>query len=390
MNLAKFLKNKGVVYAIIIAAFYQVAMVGLYIYGYHVLPGGATQVGISVVNQDGAQGAAIQKGLASHLKLFKKVIINQGLDESKKELNDRTTQMIIVIPPDFVNNLTSGKSEFDFYINESNPITTISAMTAVAKSITDNFNQTINRQKLTGILSSIHISTAQQELISEKMQNSVVQKNIIMNQAPQTMDYLGAPMFMSIATYAASMVIATILMNIFLAFIPHIGKWKSFFYIEVAGAVISLLAPLCGIIMARLLITISSQRLILLYLQQVFMQFASFQFVLIFPLLFGMYGIFFNMFLMFSQTICGGGTLSLDYMPDLFKAVSYITPMYPNTQIVRGLMYGGPISTYEYRILAVMVVSALILLTIVWSKWPKKECNSRPVSDKSSGKPVAE
>ncbi|MDF2536914.1 MAG: hypothetical protein K0R18_3076, partial [Bacillales bacterium] len=33
MKLTKFLMSKGVIYAIILAVFYQIAMVGLYIYG---------------------------------------------------------------------------------------------------------------------------------------------------------------------------------------------------------------------------------------------------------------------------------------------------------------------------------------------------------------------
>ena len=118
------------------------------------------------------------------------------------------------------------------------------------------------------------------------------------------------------------------------------------------------------------------------------MQFASFQLVLIFPLLFGMYGIFFNMFLMFSQTICGGGTLSLDYMPILFKVISYITPMYPDTQIVRGMMYGGPVLAFEYRILAIMVVSFLILISIVWRKWPQKENRNQVITNTVTTQPI--
>lgn len=137
------------VYAIIIAVFYQVVMIGLYIYGYHVLPGDATQVGISIVNQDGTQGETIQEGLASQFTMFKTVITNQNLDECKEALNDRTTQMIIVIPPDFVNNLAQGNSEFDFYINESNPITTISAMRC-------NFNSCFSIRSNYGEVFTLH------------------------------------------------------------------------------------------------------------------------------------------------------------------------------------------------------------------------------------------
>jgi hypothetical protein len=386
MKLSKFLTNKGITYAIILAIFYQVAMVGLFIYGYHVLPSGVNHLGINVVNQDGAQGAAIQKGLIPNLP-FDKVVTDKTLDESKEELDNRQTQMIIVITKNFVNDLTSGKATFDFYIDESNTVTVVDSMEAVAKSITDSFNQAINKGKLINILNSLNINVSQQKAITGQLQNSVVQNNIYINKAPSSMDYVMTPMFLSVATYASSMVVAIVLMNIFIAFIPLIGKWKAFRYIEIAGCVIAILAPLFGILMARALIPISLQQLFILYLQQIFMQITAFQFTLIFSLLLGQNGIFINIFLLLAQTIAGGGTMPLQIMPNLFKVVSYITPMYPNIQIDFGVLFGGPISPFEIRLLAVFIISFLILLAIVWHK---KVSSVKPITERSSSKPVIE
>ncbi|MBP2659824.1 MAG: hypothetical protein H6Q69_2856 [Firmicutes bacterium] len=75
MKLIKFLLSKGVIYAIILAVFYQIVMVGLYIYGYHVLPNGVNLLAINVVNQDGDKGTAIEEELVPNLsKSFSKVI----------------------------------------------------------------------------------------------------------------------------------------------------------------------------------------------------------------------------------------------------------------------------------------------------------------------------
>jgi hypothetical protein len=250
-------------------------------------------------------------------------------------------------------------------------MTTTTTMTAVAQSITDTFNKTISQKKLAEILGSMNVNSEQQQAITAQLRNSVVQKNVYTNAAPQSMDYIMAPSFLSIATYASSMVVAIVLMNIFLAFIPISGKRKAFFYIEAAGCVIAVLAPLFGIIMARILISVSLQKLLILYLQQGFMQITAFQFTLVFSLLLGQNGIFINIFFMLAQTIAGGGTMPLQMMPDLFKAISYITPMYPNTQIDFGLMYGGPISNYELRLVTILVISSLALLFILWRKWPQ-------------------
>ncbi len=391
MKLTKFLLSKGVIYAIILAVFYQIAMVGLYIYGYHVLPNGVNQLVINIVNQDGDKGAAMEKELVPTLsKSFNNVNTDKGLEESKEELNNRQIQMVIVIPENFVNDLTSGKSTFDFYIDESNTTTVINTMEAVAKSITDNFNQAINQGKLTSILKSLNVTATQQEKIAEQLNNSVVQNNVYINKAPGSMDYIMAPSFLSIATYASSMVIAIILMNIFLAFIPIMGKWKAFRYVEITACVIAILAPLFGVIMARMLISISIQKLAMIYLQQIFMQITAFQFTLIFSVLFGQNGIFINIPLMLAQTIAGGGTMPLQIMPQLFKMISYFTPMYPNTQIDFGILFGGPTFIFEIRLLVILIISSLILLLIVWRKWPEKENSKETVVNNVMGKPATD
>ena len=211
-------------------------MVGLYIYGYHVLPDGVNLLTINVVNQDGDKGAAIEKEIVPTLtNSFRKVITDHDLEESKEELDQRQIHMTIVIPENFMNDLPSGKSEFDFYINESTTTTVRNTMEAVAKSITDNFNHAISQGKLTSILNSLNINATQQEKIAQQLDHSVVQNNVYINKAPNSMDYVMTPSFLSIACYASSMVAAIILMNIFLAIIPSIGKWKAFQYIEITG-----------------------------------------------------------------------------------------------------------------------------------------------------------
>jgi ABC-type multidrug transport system permease subunit len=109
----------------------------------------------------------------------------------------------------------------------------------------------------------------------------------------------------------------------------------------------------------------------ILYVQQAFMQLTAFQFTLLFSVLFGQNGIFINIPLMLAQTIAGGGTMPLQIMPDLFKVISYLTPMYPNTQIDFGILFGGPVFSFELRLLAILLASSLFLFFIVWRKWPK-------------------
>ena len=63
--------------------------------------------------------------------------------------------------------------------------------------------------------------------------------------------------------------------------------------------------------------------------------------------------------------------MPLQIMPALFKVISYLTPMYPNTQVDFGMLFGGPTFIFEIRLLAILMISSLILLFIVWRKWPE-------------------
>ncbi len=185
MKLTKFLRSKGVIYAVILGIFYQIAMVGLYIYGYHVLPNGVNLLAINVVNKDGDKGTVIEVQLVSNLsKTFSKVTTDKGLEESKEELYNRQIQMIVVIPENFVSELTSGKSTIDFYIDESNTTTVTNTMKEVAKSITDNFNQVIIQGKLTNVLNFLNVNNVQKEKIKEQLNNSVVQNNVYITKHP--------------------------------------------------------------------------------------------------------------------------------------------------------------------------------------------------------------
>jgi hypothetical protein len=71
MKLLQFLRNKGVIYAIILAVFYQIVMIGLYIYGYHVLPDGVKCLAVNVINQDGNPVQPLKKGLFLTYHLIK-------------------------------------------------------------------------------------------------------------------------------------------------------------------------------------------------------------------------------------------------------------------------------------------------------------------------------
>ena len=58
-------------------------------------------------------------------------------------------------------------------------------------------------------------------------------------------------------------------------------------------------------------------------------------------------------------------------------SVSFITPMYANTQINFGLMYGGQVRMYELRMGMILAVSSALLLLIIRFKYQHRYANKQ-------------
>ncbi len=340
MSFKKFLLNKGIRFAVLMALSYQIFMLGIYFYGYHAIPANIDRLTVEFYNSDGTEGSQIIKSLAGNLPY--EVSFAGSLDEAEERLNERKTAMIIELPEGF----GEGKTDFlNFHINKSNPQITVMSMQQTADSIVSALNGKTNMPA-----------------------GKTFKTNFIFsNPTPQPMSNQMAPMFLTLALYSGAMIASISIAAVFKASCQNAGKWRMFTFFEVAGLLISLVAPLINVGMAALLIHPPLEIVLKLYGQGLLFQFCSFQLTAVFSLLLGSYGSLVNTPLLMAQVLSSGATMNYAMLPAPFKALANISPIYSNTQINYNIFYGGGgTGIHELRLVLVGIVAVLIDICIVY------------------------
>ncbi|MDR0880437.1 MAG: ABC transporter permease [Clostridioides sp.] len=344
MELKNFIKNKSVRFAILMALFYQIAMLGIYMYGYKAIPQNIEQLRVVLVNNDGAYSEQVVDGFQKSLPF--KVEISKDMKKSEAKLQEREVAMIVEVPKDFSKSVSTGKEvSLNYHINKSNAQTTGSVMNEVASNITRQMNEKMNPGFKTHVSSNI----------------------IESNKIPGVMSYQMAPMFLTLANYTGAMVASLTLAMVFKTQSKKIGAYKVFMKVEIVGVIISVVAPILGAIMVKCFLGIDGSRFIHIYLQGILSLFTALQFTLIFSLILGQSGTFANIPILLCQTLASGAIMGIEMMPNFFKFIAKSTVIYPNTQMLYNILYGGGNSgSYERQLVCVMLVSLAIDFIIVY------------------------
>ncbi len=339
MAFKQFIVNKGTRFAILMALSYQIFMLGIYFYGYHALPTNVNKLMVEFYNSDGAAGDHLLEELSASLPY--QVAFANSLDQAQLRLNERKTAMIIELPEGF----SEGETDVvNFYINKSNPQISVMSMQQTAESVVT----ALNMQK----------NPSAAEMVKTNF--------VFSNPTPQPMSNQMAPMFLTLALYSGAMIASISISGVFKAGCQKENKWRMFTFFEMAGLMISIVAPLINICMAALFIQPPFTVILKLFVQGVFFQFCAFQLTAIFSLLLGSYGSLVNTPLLMAQVLSSGATMSYTMLPLPFKVLANISPIYSNTQICYNVLYGGGgTGLHELRLVLVGLMTFLINICIV-------------------------
>ena len=399
MSFKKFTVSKGVIGALIIVLFYGLLMVGIYFSGYKVVPSKINQLPVAIVNQD-QDSTTLKKQLKKSLP-FKHVKTDLNMKQAKSQLNDREIYLIIDIPKDFNANLKKidgqSKGELKFYINYANPMTSVSAMETVAKSVGNHVQKSVLLQQSKGILTATELSQlesetkslitanpTQKDAILQKAEqtkstatakinqtyanvaNSYNYSTVKVNKAPSGMQHSMAPFFMSLAFYIGSMIGAMLIVVAYKSFSPLIGRWKAYTYTEIAIILISMIAPLLIVALSKSMLRFDSNTYWQLWVNHSIELFASLNVNLIFSLILGQLGIMINMPFMLTQVVSGAGLIPRPILPDFFKVMSNISPCFYSIRADYNILYGGNNThTLWLQLLTIGIVAIIIHLAIV-------------------------
>ncbi|KQO17904.1 YhgE/Pip domain-containing protein [Paenibacillus sp. Leaf72] len=360
-----FLKNKIVIGGIFMMVFYQIAMIGMFMYGYSAVPKNLPDLTVAIVSEDEQTGAKMVEQLKEQLPFH--INTTLSLEQAKTELDNRNVHLIVHIPQNFTQQLSQPgeQAQLDFFMNDSNPATTSSAMQSVADQISSKMVAQIQTQSFEGLLQNMKLSEDQAKQMVEGVMTKVTPNMVVTNPKPAGMHNQMAPMFLAMAGYVGAMIYSMISVGALQQLKGQLGKWKAFFSLQGLNALLALIVPLIGLTIYFSIHGYGAETFLKVWMVHALELFTAISFTSIFCMLAGQAGMLLNMPLLLSQTIAGGAMMPQEMMPGLFKAISYISPMFYTIQLDYNLLFGGGQMSKYLLGLALIGVGALLINTLI-------------------------
>lgn len=361
-NFLTMLKNGSVIGGITMVVFYQIVMISIFMSGYSAVPKNVGEMTVAIVNEDATAGKQIAQQFGEQLPFH--IVTDLKLDEAKKELDDRDIQMVIHIPEDFTQLLsTQGEHpQMDFFLNQSNSAVVSSTMDAVATQIITGLNQQFATQGVQGLLEGMNMPTDQAKELAADIPVKMTPNVVKTNPTPAGMHNQMAPFFLTMANYVGAMIFSMLIVGAVNFLKPKMGRGQAFWASQAVTAVVSLIAPLVGVIIYFCIQGgYGAETFVKVWLLHSLELFAAIEFMSIFSYLFKDKAIFFNIPLMLIQTISSGGTVSYDMMPGFFKFFSHISIMFYTVQTELSFFFGGGKTMQHLTGLIIMALACFLI-----------------------------
>lgn len=348
---------------IVTALLFQFVFTVIWMTGYNGMSDRTDTFVIGIVNEDPLTGSTIAAQLKEQLPVQVREMDNPA--EAARQLENRSLQMVMRIPPDFSAAAASpdGAAPLQFTINESNPSMVKSMMSALAEQITASVNKQVIHTGARQMLIQMQQPEEQAEMTAGFLSERVTADISYINPVQGVHNQM-VPLMIVLASYVGAMIMG---MNLELsnmaAAAAGIGKWQRFgarMMFNMAAAVVislvgvSLLFALGGQSASSFLALWGFEALVVL------------TFILVsqlFLLLFGMAGMALNIMILAAQLVTSGAIMPRELLPEFYGLISL---SFPATYAVEGamnLLFGGPSAGPAILNLTVILTAALVLGT---------------------------
>lgn len=427
MKFKQFISSKGPILALVVGLLYGIIVFFIYYSGYSAVPNHVDELPVTMVNQD-QKSDQLTKQIKKALP-YKHIKSTTNLSSAKKALDARDTFLVINIPKNFANDIAANKQpNLNFYINESNQTSVVSAMKSTATTIGNTVQQQIGVQKGTLLIAKPQLESLQQQLkqdqttakakidqqkqvisaapaeqqaaLTQKLEEQTKQAQvkaqqtatdkkdkIISNAQSQAQPLINnininierqnkvdtglnnslAPFFASLSIYLGSLIGALILYNTYAKFAPQIGRFKAFANLEMTMLLEAII--IAGVVSWAISAMIGTGNFGELWLSHLLTIFAAYNFNSIMLLILGQIGTALNIFLTMLQVVAGAGMVPVATMNTFFKAIHSFSPMYYGILNDFNAMYGGTMPTsLWYSFIALIFGNIIVNLIIVTIK----------------------
>ncbi len=370
-----FMKMPTTRVGIITAVLFQLIFTVIWMTGYHGITDRLNNLHVAIVNEDTVLGEQIVNGLQGKLPV--QLQTNLTMEQAQQQLQNRELQMIVEIPADFSDKVTSADpAQLHYLVNESNPVMIKNMMTGIADGITASVNQVAIQNGLETVLSgSGQISDTQVQNMAGSLSQRVVSQVESVNPV-QGMNNQMVPMMMILASYVGAMIMGQNFEVSSRALASRFGRWPRMTARLLATTLAAIVVSFVGTSLVALLGGQLGHGFFALWgFQALFL--LTFMFVSqMFLFVLGLPGMLFNILILSAQLVSSGAMMPRELLPAFYQGLGHI---FPATYAVQGLMnilFGGNGTAMDCMALVLIAIAALLIIIV--STWFRKDRTPTP------------
>lgn len=340
------------------AALFQLIFCVVWMTGYDGVNENADRLTVAVVNEGGEAGASVANALGGQLPFRIETV--PTLKDAQTRLNERKVQMVVHIPNGFAEALAApdAKAALHYYINESNPATIKSMMTAASSQITTAVNGMAAAKGVEAVLARQQLPEAQASAMAAslvaRVEGNVIASNPVNNMASQMV-----PMMMVLASYVGSMLLSMNLEQSSMALSGRFTRWQRFGVRQLINAGTAVVVGLFAVSLVTLFGGAYAGGFLALWGFVALVLFSFMSLSQIFLLLFGPSGMVFNIVLLSAQLVSSGAMVPRELLPDFYHALGAFLPATYAVEGLMDLLFGGPSALGAAASLAAVIAVCL-------------------------------
>lgn len=373
MILKAFMKRPTTIIGIATALMFQIIFAVVWMTGYDGVSNRMDRLHVGIVNEDAGAGVQVANQLAASLPVKTEALPDVG--EAQRKLDDRELQMVIRIPATFSADVadTGKTASIQYMLNESNPATIKSMMTAVADQVTATVNKMAIGQGAAQALAKAGMPADQASAAAGALSERVVSDMQSIHPV-KGMNSQMVPMMMVLASYVGAMIMGMNMeqSSMAVAMATGAGKWRRFGTRAVINVAAAFVVSLVGTSLVAALGAQTEEGFLALW-GIVFVVLLTFMFVTqMFLLLFGMGGMLFNILALSAQLVSSGAMVPRELLPSFYV---HLGDGLPATYAVRGLMdvlFGGGGLGESVAVLLLIAAAAAIVGALAVALKPQK------------------
>ena len=359
---------------ILVAVLYPLILANIFMVGYGGILHRVGQMRMAIVNQDAGIGRQIVQGLVKSSPV--QISLVSTVQNANHELNNRSVQLIMRIPPNLTNRIMSGhQGELHFTFNNSNPVIVKDIMGSVANGITQNVNAHVAQNVLPNVLNAARLPRGKTTTANRNLSQGTSQLASFLTQpikssfsninATASFAQEMIPLMFLIGFYVGAMTLATNLEAAALQFPSSITKWRQFVVRSVVIMIASLVVSGVGTAMISVLSGPFASSFMKIWVFEWLVS-ASFMYVAqIWTLLFGPRGILANLLLLIIQLVASGAIVPPELLSAFFRGLRRALPGTYSVNGTFNLLFGGAGTSEDVVRLLYILMSAILLGAIV-------------------------